>query len=86
VIDRVDGLGSRHVVGLRADAADAVGQQGHFLHRATDAETFEPAQFRDLKVGIGYIAFFVQEDFDLAMAFQPGDGVYGDSLHGCHPF
>jgi hypothetical protein len=86
VIDRVDGLGGGHVVGLRADAADAVGQQGHFFHRAPDAEAFETAQFRDLEVGIGNIAFFIQEDLDLAMAFQPGDGINGNPLHDDYPF
>ena len=86
VINRVDGLGGGHVVSLRADTADAIGQQGHFLDRASDAEAFEPAQFRDLEVGIGNITFFVQEYLDLAMAFQPGDGIYGNPLHDDYPF
>ena len=65
---------------LQGNAADAVGQQGHFLHRATNAEALKTAQFRDLEVGVGNVAFLVQEDFDLAMTFQAGDGVNGYSL------
>ena len=81
MIDCVGGFGGGHVVRFRADAADAVGQQGHFFHRAANAETLEAAQFRDLEVGIGDISFFIQEDLDLAVAFQPGDGVNCDPLH-----
>ena len=86
VIDGIHSLGSRHVVRLGADTANAVGQEGHFLHGATNAETFETAQFRDLEVSIGNIAFLVEKDLDLAMAFQPGDGINGNPLHIHHPF
>ena len=86
MIDRIGRLGGRHVVRFRADAADAVGQQGHFLHRAADAEALEAAQFRDLEIGVGDIAFVVQEDLDLAVAFQAGDGINGNSLHGSLSF
>jgi hypothetical protein len=34
-----------------------------------------------LEVGIGEITLIVEENFDLSMAFQPGDGVYRYSLH-----
>ncbi len=80
MVDGVDSLGGGHVVRLGADAADAVGQQGHFFHRATDAEAFESAQFGDLEVGVGDIALFVQEDLDLAVTFQAGDGINCNSL------
>ena len=82
VIDRVGGLGGGHVMRLRADAADAVGEQRHLFHRAADAEPLEAAQLGDLEVGVGHVALVVQEDLDLAVAFQAGDGIDRDSL--CH--
>ncbi len=82
VIDRVRGFGGGHVMRLGADAADAVGQQGHLFNRPPNAEAFEAAQFGDLEVGVGNVAFLVQEDFDLAVTFEAGDGVNCDSL--CH--
>jgi hypothetical protein len=80
-VDRVGGLGGGHVMGLRADAADAVGQHRHFLHRAAHAEALEAAQFRHLQVGVGDVAGVVQEDLDLAVAFQAGQGIDADALH-----
>ena len=84
VVDRIGGLGGRHVMRFRAHAADAVGEQRHFLHRAPDTKALEAAQLGDLEIGVGDIALFVQEDLDLAVAFQPGDRVDGYSLHR-HP-
>ncbi len=56
LIHSISGLGTGHVVRLRADTADAVGQQGHILHRAAHAETFKAAQLRNLEIGVGDIA------------------------------
>ncbi len=81
VVHRIGGFGSRHVMRFGAHAADAVGEQRHLLDGASDAEALEAAQLRDLEVGVGDVAFFVQEDFDLAVSFQAGDGVNRDFLH-----
>ena len=81
VIDRIGRFGRSHVMRLRAHAADAIGQQRHFFDRPADAESFEAAQFGNLEVGIGDIAFFVQEDFDLAVTFETGNRINRDSLH-----
>jgi hypothetical protein len=86
MIDRIRGFGGSHVMGLGADAADTVGQQGHLFDRAANAESFEAAQFGNLKVGVGDIAFLIEEDLDLAVTFKAGDGIYRNSLHNCHPF
>ena len=43
----VQGLGGRHVMGLRADAADAGGEVGHVLGRPAHAELLEPPQLRE---------------------------------------
>ncbi len=84
MVDHVGGFGGGHVVRFRAHAADAVGQQGHLLHRAANAEALEAAQLGDLEVGVGDVALLVQEDFDLTVAFQAGDGINRDSLcHSC---
>ncbi len=80
VVDHVGGFGGSHVVRFGAHAADAVGQQWHFLYRAAYTEAFKAAQFGNLEVGVGDIAIIVQEDFDLAVTFETGDGVDGDSL------
>ena len=79
---RVQRLGGRHVVGLGADAANAGRQVGHVLGRPAHAELLEAAQLRDLQVGVGHVALVVEEDVDLAVAFQPRDGVDGDTFHG----
>jgi hypothetical protein len=81
VVDRVAGLGGGHVVGFRADAADAVGQRRHLLDGAADAEALEATQLGDLEVGVGDLAVRIEEDLDLAVALEPGDGVDGDSFH-----
>ena len=81
VVDGVGGLGGGHVVRFRADAADAVGQRRHLLDGAADAEPLEAAQLGDLEVGVGDLAVRIEEDLDLAVAFEPGDGVDGDSFH-----
>ena len=39
------------------------------------------AEFRDLHVGVGHVALLVEEDVDLAVAFQPRNGVDGDAFH-----
>ena len=66
------------MVGLRADAADAVGDHRHLLGLPADAELLEAAQLRNLEVGFGDIAVIVEEDLDAAVPFQPGDRVDGD--------
>ena len=77
----VQGLGGRHVMGLGADAADAGGQVRHVFGRPAHAELLETAQLRNLQVGVGHVALVVEEDLDLAVAFQPGDRVDGNAFH-----
>ncbi len=87
-IDLVDGvgrLGRGHVVGLGADAADAVHEGRHVLDRPADAELLEAAQLRDLEVGALHLAGVVEEDLDLAVALEAGDRVDGDAGHGALP-
>ncbi len=75
VVDRVAGLHAGHVVGFGADAADAGGDARHFLHRTAHAELLEAAQLGNLEVAVGHLAVVVEEDRDLAVPFQPGDGI-----------
>ncbi len=82
MVDGVGGLGGSHVMGLRADAADTVGQQGHFLNGPAHTEAFKAAQFRDLEVGIGDVSRLVQEDLDFAVPFKSCDRIDCDSFHG----
>ncbi len=85
MIEGVQSLGGGHVVGLWADAADTVGDAGHLLGGTAHAELLEAPQFGDLEVGVGHIALFVQEDLDLAVAFQTCDGIDCDSFHRAPP-
>src|SRR3990172_3531727 len=66
---------------LGADAADAVGQVGHVLRLPADAELLEAAQLGDLEIGVGDLALVIEEDVDLAVTFQAGNGVDRDALH-----
>ena len=75
MVDRIHSFGTCHVVSLWANAADAVGEDGHFFNLAADAEALKAAQLGDLEVGVGDIAFLIQEDLDLAVTFETGDGV-----------
>ena len=73
--DAVDGLGGRHVVSLGAHAADARRDARQLLDRAADAEALEAAQLRDLEVDVLDLAVVVDEDLDLAVTFETGDGI-----------
>ena len=77
----VQGLGGRQVMGLGADAADPRRQVRHVLGRPAHAELLEAAQLGNLQVGVGHVALVVEEDVDLAVTFQPGDGINGNTLH-----
>ena len=68
-------------MGLRADAADAGRDPRHLLDRPADAELLEAAELRDLEVGVRDVPVVVEEDGDLAVAFEPGDRIDGDGLH-----
>ena len=79
--DGVEGLGRRHVVRLRAHAADARRDARHLLDRAADAEALEPAQLRDLEVDVLDLAVVVEEDLDLAVTLETGDWIDGYLFH-----
>ncbi len=83
-VNRVRCLRACEVVDERSNAADARRDPGDLLHRPAHAELLEAAQLRDLEVRLGYVAGVVQEDGDLAVAFQARDGVDLDFLH--NPF
>ena len=77
----VQGLGGRHVMGLRANAADPRRQVRHLFRRPADAEFFEAAKLGNLQVGVGHFPLVVEEDVDLAVTFQPRDGINRYTLH-----
>ena len=78
LVEVVQRLGGGHVMGGRADAADAAGDLRHVLRRAAEAEHLEAAQLGDLQVGALDVALVIEEDVDLAVAFEAGDRVDGD--------
>ena len=47
-----------------------------------DAELLEAAELRDLQVGVGDVPLLVEEDVDLPVAFETGDGIDRNPLHG----
>ena len=77
----VQGLGGRQVMGLGADAADPRRQVRHVLGRPAHAKLLETPQLRDLQIGVGHVALVVQKDVDLAVTFEPGDGINGNAFH-----
>ena len=81
VVDGVAGFGRGHHVGFGTDAADPGRDPGHLLDGPPDAEFFEAAQLRHLEEGVGDVAGVVEEDRDLAVTLQPGDGIEGDRFH-----
>ena len=64
---------------LGANAADTIRDERHFFDGTSDDESLKAAQFRDLEIGVGNIAFAIQEDLDLAMTFKTGNGINGYS-------
>ena len=78
LVEVVQGLGGGHVMGGGADAADAAGDLRHVLRRAAEAEHLEAAQFGHLQVGAFDVALVIEEDVDLAVAFEAGDGIDGE--------
>ncbi len=79
--DVVDGLGGGHVVRLGADAADARRDAGELLDGTAQAEALEAAQLGDLEVDVLHGVVVVDEDLDLAVAFEAGDGIDAYLLH-----
>ena len=67
---------------LGADATDACRDARHLLDRPVAAEHLETAQLRDLEVGVREAAVVVEEEVDLAVAFEAGDRIDGDGPHG----
>ncbi len=86
LVHRIGGLGGGHVVGLRADAADAVGESRHVLDRAAHAEGLEAAQLGDLEVGVLDVAGLVEQDLDLAVTLEARDRIDGQACHRRPPW
>ncbi len=78
LVEGVQRLGRGHVMGGGADAADPAGDLRHVLGGPADAEDLEAAQFGHLQIGALDVAFVIEEDVDLAVAFEPGDGIDGE--------
>lgn len=81
LVDGIAGLGRGHVVGRGAHAADALGDARHLFDRPPLAKGLKAAKLGHLKIGVGYVTLVIDENGDLAVAFQPCDGVDIDSLH-----
>ena len=78
---RVERLGGRQVVGLGTDAADAGRQVRHVLGRPAHAELLEAAKLRNLQIGVRHVPLLVEENVDLAVAFEPGNGINRNAFH-----
>ena len=59
----------------RADAADARGDGRHLVIGPALGEFLEAAHLGDVELRFGDAARVVQEDIDLGVAFDAGDGV-----------
>ena len=87
MVEVIERLGGRHVVGHGADPADTRRDLGHVLGPAALGELLEPAQLGDLEISPVHAPVRVQEDLDPAVALQPGYRVDDDrGAHGLAPF
>ena len=75
LVEVVERLGRGHVMRRGAHAADAAGDLRHLLGRSAVAEDLEAAQLRDLQIRVLHVALVVEEDVNLAVPFEAGDGV-----------
>ena len=79
----VHGLGAGQVVARRAHPADARDDPGQLLDGAADHEPLEAPQLGNLEVAVLDRAPVVEEDLDLPVPLEPGDGIDADSpAHG----
>ena len=69
------------MVGLGAHAADARRDASQLFDRTPQAEALEAAQLGDLEVDVLHLVVVVDEDLDLAVTFEAGDGVDAYLLH-----
>ena len=79
LVEVVQGLGRGHVMRGGANAADAAGDLRHVLRRAAKGEHLEAAQLGHLQVGPLHVALVIEEDVNLAVAFEAGDGIDGEA-------
>ena len=82
VVASVDGLGSREVVSTGADTAKPCGDLCELGNPPADAESLESPDLGDLPVCVFHISAVVEEDLDLSMSLETGDGVNGHSVAG----
>jgi hypothetical protein len=79
LVEGVEGFGGGHVMRGGADTADAAGDLRHVLCRTAEGEHLEAAQFGHLQVGAFDVALVIEEDVNLAVAFEAGDGINGET-------
>jgi hypothetical protein len=63
------------VVADRADAAEPLDEDGRFPIGPALDEALEAAELDDVETGLGHPAGVIQPDGDLAVSFDPGDGL-----------
>ena len=77
--DLVQRLGRGQVMRHRADAAQALHHHRHFPIRPALDEFFEAAEFDDVQAHLMHLVVLVEQDRDLAVAFDARDRVDGDA-------
>ena len=77
----VERLGRGHVMRLRADAADAIGQVGHVLGRTPHAKLLKSSQLGNLQIDVGNVPLVVEKNVDFPVAFQASDRIDGYAFH-----
>jgi hypothetical protein len=75
----VQRLGGGEVVRDRADAAQALHHDRHFPVGAALDEFLEAAEFDDVQAHLVHLVVVVEQDGDLAVAFNPRNGIDGDA-------
>ena len=82
VVAAVDGLGRGHVVRAGAHTAEPGGDLVELRDPPADAEPLESPELGDLPVRVLDVSLVIQEDLDLPVSLETGDGVDGDALGG----
>ena len=75
LIERVQRLGRSDMMCCRANTTYPARDLRHILGRPANAEYFEAAQFGDLHVGVFHVSGVVEENINLPVAFEAGNGI-----------
>jgi hypothetical protein len=84
--DDIHRLRRGQMVRHRADAAQALHHDRHFPVRAPLNEFFKAPEFDDMQAHLMHLVVLIEQDGDLAVAFNPRNGVNGNATQALGMF